>query len=171
MSNNVSGGGGFGARLQALVRTGQEAIGKLRGGKEETKTADNKAEVKGGSASGTGGAAGAGGAKAKGKAKSKDQAALEALMRGADEFGVVEDDERERKRRQRLFLGDTNSGTFEAKDSTEEKSAVAHISAEFRGQVASGMVEGRSFTQGSCLVPDEVPEEPVEPVRKKKARR
>ena len=47
---------------------------------------------------------------------------------------------------------------------------MAHISAEFRGQVASGMVEGRSFTQGSCLVPDEIPDEEPEPPRKKKRR-
>jgi hypothetical protein len=162
MSNSVGGGGNFGARLQALLKTGQEALGKLRG-KEETKGPEQKGDVKSGQAGG------AKGAQAKGKVKSKDQAALEALMRGGDEFGVVDDEERQRKRRQRSMLGDTSSSNFETQDSTEERSAVAHISAEFRGQVASGLVEGRSFTQGSCLVPNEAAQE--EPGANNKKRR
>ncbi|MBI5494130.1 MAG: hypothetical protein HY904_03830 [Deltaproteobacteria bacterium] len=163
MSQNV--GGGFGARLQQWVRAGQDAFNKItkkEGGAGETKGAEGKPDVKGG-----GQAAGAGGAKAKGKAKGKDASAVDALMRGADDFGVVEDDERERRRRQRFFLGDTSGASFDTKDATEERSAVAHISAEFRGQVASGMVEGRSFTQGSCLVPDTPPEEEDVPKKKK----
>lgn len=167
MSNNV-GGGNLGARLQALLRNGQDALARLKGGGKDTKATDTKPEVKGGSTAQ--GSSGPQAAKGKGKAKGANSAALDALVGGTDGFGMVDNEEKERKRKQRFFTGgDNSSGNFETKDATEEKSAVAHISAEFRGQVASGMVEGRSFTQGSCLVPETAPEEEEEePVKQKR---
>jgi len=145
MSQIGGGGGGWRAGLQSLLQRGQEALAKVRGG--DTKAADGKTDVKAGDKAG-----GAAGAKGKGKAKGKD--GVERLIAGSDEFSV-EDDERERRRKQQFFLGnDSAPRDFVPQDSTQERSSTKHISAEFRGQVASGLTQGRSFTQGSCLVPD-----------------
>ncbi|MEW5851657.1 MAG: hypothetical protein AB2A00_22900 [Myxococcota bacterium] len=150
----VGGGGGFGAGIQRLLRQGAEALQKkdTKETKEskDSKSADGKGDVKGGSSAG-----GAGGVRAKGKAKGKDMGAIGALIGGSDAY-TVENEEKERRRKQRAFLGEPEEGEFAEMDSTQDKSAVAHISAEFRAQVAAGMVAGRSFTQGSCLVPENV---------------
>ncbi len=168
----MSGGGvgGFGARLQALIQQGQSALGKIaQKGKEG---ADGKTEVKGEAKTGqAGGAQGAGAAKGKGKAKGADATGVGALLGGSDQFGVEDDDQRDRKRRQRLFLGDAGEGNgFVQQDGAQDRSSVSHINAEFRGQVASGMVQGRSFTQGSCLVPDTPPDQDDQLDAKKKRR-
>lgn len=155
MAEIGGGGGGWRAGLQSLLQRGQEALSKVRGDGKDTKGAEGKGEAKG-----TGGASSAGGARGaqgKGKAKGKDLAGVEKLISGSDDFGV-EDEEKERRRKQRFFLGnDDRPPDFVVQDATQDRSAVAHISAEFRGQVASGMTAGRSFTQGSCLVPEQAP--------------
>lgn len=142
----MAGIGGFGARLTALVQQGQSALQKIA-------AKAGKGEVKGDAK-----AAGPGGTAAKGKAKGKDLGGVRAAGT-TDEFGITDEEERDRKRKRNYFLGDSGgTGEFVERDASESRSQVAHISAEFRSQVASGMVEGRSFTAGSCLVPDEPPD-------------
>jgi hypothetical protein len=167
-SSGVGGGAGsaFQAGLQRLLRAGQEALAKVRGG---DKGADSKSEVKGDAKAGsTGGAAGTQAAKGKGKVKGQNLTGVEKLLAGGDDF-ALEDEDTGRRRRGRQFMGeDSNPHGFHVQDSTEDRSAVSHISAEYRGQVASGMAAGRSFTQGSCLVPDTPPDVPPEPAKKRK---
>jgi hypothetical protein len=171
MSDRGGVGGGFGANLARLIRAGQEVLAR-RDTKESKETKDSKGADAKGEVRGEGKAGGAGAAKGKGKARGADLGAIGAILGGSDTYAIEDEEERQRKRQQRFYLGDEDDANFVEQDAASEKSAVGHISAEFRAQVASGMVAGRSFTQGSCLVPDNVePEEEEVEVKSRGKRR
>ena len=133
--------------LQRLWRAGQQALGRARG-EPNAKTVRRAGEEARDAARG--------GTKAqRGRGKKKLGGVWGRILAGLNDFAVEDKSYDESKRKRREYIGKEPDVGFTEQDATADRSAVAHISNEYRAQVAAGMVAGRSFTQGSCLVPDD----------------